>query len=234
MLVWNDALRIKGGGNGDWLALLGSQDAWNDSPIPGPVSRLFPEETACSRDQARLLVRLARVLRDTRKLDDDVPGLLAHIYDSIHDQQGGLRALLPLCSRRSHEHQRRMLVRLLRIRYMIGSMPEEDVDLASLSERANYSSWHLARVFQNVFGETPADYAARTRLERALELVRHSSLPIFEIAEATGFASQSAFARAFKRSHGVTPTEARRIFHAGRAGSTARADDLRRARIHAA
>lgn len=47
------------------------------------------------------------------------------------------------------------------------------------------------------------------RLQRALWLVEQTGLAFCDIAEYTGFDSQSSFSRAFKGRHGVTPTQAR-------------------------
>jgi transcriptional regulator GlxA family with amidase domain len=48
------------------------------------------------------------------------------------------------------------------------------------------------------------------RLARARQLLRETSLSMLEIALATGFASASQFARAFRREFGHPPREAAR------------------------
>ena len=88
-----------------------------------------------------------------------------------------------------------------------------------LAPSASYSPSHLIRLYRDVFDETPSEYAARLRFERAWRMVRDTTMPVCEITEALGFESQSAFCRAFKQSFGVTATELRR--HA--ADDTARA-----------
>jgi transcriptional regulator GlxA family with amidase domain len=48
------------------------------------------------------------------------------------------------------------------------------------------------------------------RLSRAHELLRETSLPITDVAVATGFASGSQFARAYRRRFGHTASADRR------------------------
>lgn len=52
--------------------------------------------------------------------------------------------------------------------------------------------------------------AQRLHFERALELMPEPALSLGEIAYASGFESPSVFASAFRRRHGVTPSEYRR------------------------
>ncbi|GEL23870.1 hypothetical protein PSU4_28240 [Pseudonocardia sulfidoxydans NBRC 16205] len=59
-------------------------------------------------------------------------------------------------------------------------------------------------------GETPAGYLRRRRLERARDLMRTRPSPaVHEVGERCGFASPSAFSRAFRARFGETPREAR-------------------------
>jgi transcriptional regulator GlxA family with amidase domain len=64
-------------------------------------------------------------------------------------------------------------------------------------------------MYRDVFDETPSEYAARLRLERAWSMVRDTRLPICEITEALGFESQSSFCRAFKNAYGATTGDVR-------------------------
>ncbi len=56
-------------------------------------------------------------------------------------------------------------------------------------------------------GETLGDYTRRRRLEVAAQrLAAQPRLPVLEVALSVGFASNEAFARAFKVRFGATPT----------------------------
>jgi LacI family transcriptional regulator len=64
--------------------------------------------------------------------------------------------------------------------------------------------------FRAVLGTSVYAEAQRLHFERALELMPEPDLSLGEIAYASGFESPSVFAAAFRRRHGVTPTEYRR------------------------
>ena len=57
---------------------------------------------------------------------------------------------------------------------------------------------------------TPGRYYMGLRLERARALLTNSALPVGQIAAMVGFPDPSAFARAFRRHHGLPPSKARR------------------------
>ncbi len=56
---------------------------------------------------------------------------------------------------------------------------------------------------------TVTDYINRIRVNRASALLRHSSLPIQQVAEQCGFPDGNYFTRIFKKLQGVTPNEYR-------------------------
>lgn len=52
-------------------------------------------------------------------------------------------------------------------------------------------------------------YLRRTRLRHALELLAATDISIGEVAVRVGYREASQFTKAFKRTYGVTPSEAR-------------------------
>lgn len=208
MLVWDGALQLRGGNGSGWISLCGSPLAWRRAGAEW-VDELFPDEGPCAGSVLRLLVRLVRVVRKGPQQEEGIQDLLADLCAALHEQQSRLRELLPRCSGRTRQNRRRTLLRLLRVQHTIRTRPEQNLDMASLSRQVNYSTWHLGRIYREVFGETPSEYALRLRLERALHLVLRTSLPFCEITEASGFESQSSFCRAFRRQYRTTPTKAR-------------------------
>ncbi len=81
------------------------------------------------------------------------------------------------------------------------------LDLAVLAEVAHYSPFHFHRLFAAWLGESAAAYVTRRRLEvGALSLASYPALNVTEVAQQVGFGSPEAFARAFKRHFGLTPS----------------------------
>lgn len=65
------------------------------------------------------------------------------------------------------------------------------------------------RIFQNVYGMSPAAYLGELRLNRACLLMTNPQLPLGEIWEQCGFTDNAFFYRCFKKRYGVTPRQYR-------------------------
>ena len=52
-------------------------------------------------------------------------------------------------------------------------------------------------------------YLTALRMQRARELLRNTRLPVYEIASRTGYESDLAFTRTFKKHAGLTPKQFR-------------------------
>lgn len=79
-------------------------------------------------------------------------------------------------------------------------------DLARMSSMSAYQFEHrMKRIFQMTAGQ----FITKTRIEAACELLRSTGLPIARVAMDCGFHDQSAFARQFKATTGLTPSEYR-------------------------
>lgn len=86
-----------------------------------------------------------------------------------------------------------------------------DLSLDTLSNVANFSSYHFHRIFSAIIGEPLSKYIKRIRLEKAaLILVSNSKYPIGEIASMCGFDNQSSFSRAFQLHFGFSASELRK------------------------
>jgi AraC-like DNA-binding protein len=70
----------------------------------------------------------------------------------------------------------------------------------------------LSEKFKHVTGINFVDYVARTRFDKARELLADGDLRVSEIAFEVGFQSLSQFNRVFKKLSGKSPTEFRARF----------------------
>lgn len=73
---------------------------------------------------------------------------------------------------------------------------------------------HLTRQFHSQKGITPMKYLTQLRLEQAISFLLNTTLTIEEIAKECGFANGNYFAKVFRKSMGVSPSEYR-ISHLG-------------------
>jgi AraC family transcriptional regulator len=92
----------------------------------------------------------------------------------------------------------------------LGSESDTDVSLATLASDAGLSRFHFCRAFKESTGLSPHTWLRQHRLEQAKALLRDPSVPIVVIATELGYGSQTAFAAAFRRLTGETPTDWRR------------------------
>lgn len=79
-----------------------------------------------------------------------------------------------------------------------------------LAGRLGVGARHLRRTMQDELGVGPIELALSRRIALARELLRGTSLPITEIAFASGFASVRRFNDAYRASQGMTPSDVRR------------------------
>lgn len=86
---------------------------------------------------------------------------------------------------------------------------QEKITLDEASQAVNASTRHFCKVFKQATGMTFTDYLARTRVEKAKQLLQNPHLRVSEIAFETGFESISQFNRSFKRITGKSPTQYR-------------------------
>lgn len=87
------------------------------------------------------------------------------------------------------------------------------VGISDLAGVAALSPAHFARLFKRVVGEAPWAYVHRRRCERAREMCLGGTVPLAQVAHASGFSSQAHMTTALKARFGATPgvmrTEAR-------------------------
>jgi len=74
--------------------------------------------------------------------------------------------------------------------------------IAEIARRCGTSPRTLEAQFRARLGTTPQAHSLHLRLSEALRLVGDTDMPLMDVALATGFGSQSSFARAFRAAHG--------------------------------
>jgi len=154
---------------------------------------------------SRLLLSAADALEGSEALDTlfrhqliDVLAtrLLATHTGSPMTIQPTLGGLAPTTLRRAIERLR--------------SDSDADVSLAALASDAGLSRFHFCRAFKESTGLSPHAWLRQHRLEQAMNMLRDTDAPIAVIAAELGYASQTAFAAAFRRLSGEAPSDWRR------------------------
>ncbi len=81
--------------------------------------------------------------------------------------------------------------------------------LADLAAEASLSEYHFARMFRQSMKMAPHQYVMQRRMVQAQQMVRHTTLPLTEIALACGFSSASHFSNRFRQVTGQSPSQLR-------------------------
>jgi AraC-like DNA-binding protein len=83
--------------------------------------------------------------------------------------------------------------------------PEKDWSVTTLAARVAMSRSAFAGRFTQLAGETPMSYLTRVRMRAAREQLARPGTTIADVALRSGYRSEAAFSRAFKRVLGVAP-----------------------------
>lgn len=124
--------------------------------------------------------------------------LHTHIREGMGPQRMDLRLRLGVADEK--------LLRVLRRMEESIEAPQARSELAGL---AGVSVRQLERLFRRHLGHGIHKQYSSMRLERARQLLRETTLPVLDVAIATGFTSSSQFARAYRRSFGEPPSRTR-------------------------
>ena len=154
---------------------------------------------------SRLLMSAADVLEGNAALDtlfrQQMTDLLATRVLAAH--AGAPAVFQPTLGGLSPAVLRRAIERLR-------SDSDADVSLAALAADAGLSRFHFCRAFKESTGLSPHAWLRQHRLEQALNMLRDTDESIVSIAAALGYSSQTAFAAAFRKLTGQTPSNWRR------------------------
>jgi AraC-like DNA-binding protein len=93
---------------------------------------------------------------------------------------------------------------------LLHGAPAKPWTVDELANKVALSRSALAERFTSLLGEPPMQYLTRWRLALAARMLREGREPIIRIAEESGYESEGAFSRAFKREFGVPPASWRR------------------------
>lgn len=85
----------------------------------------------------------------------------------------------------------------------------EDIDLNTLAEIAGFSPYHFHRIVKAFLGESIGAFILRKRVETAAHLLRHSDMPVQDIAWHVGYEMPSSLSKAFKQFYNISPNEYR-------------------------
>lgn len=106
---------------------------------------------------------------------------------------------------------------LLALDYIEKNYGKAELNLQMVCDYLAISPSYFSTIFKNYTGETFVESLTRKRMEKAMELLAHTNMKNYEIAERVGFADPHYFSIAFKKATGKTPksTQGRRDVYEG-------------------
>jgi AraC family transcriptional regulator of adaptative response / methylphosphotriester-DNA alkyltransferase methyltransferase len=93
-----------------------------------------------------------------------------------------------------------------------------EVALDEIARRVASSRRQLQRAYAEIGGTTFREHLTAVRMERAAELLARGGVTVRDVAHRVGYRQPAQFAKAFRRHHGVVPSD----FRAARAPGHAR------------
>lgn len=84
---------------------------------------------------------------------------------------------------------------------------QEHITLRILADQFHSSPYHLQRVYKAAKGYTPTEYLQKVRIQRAIELLKHTYLSVEEVGHQVGLHNTSYFITLFKNLVGTTPKQ---------------------------
>ncbi|KAA0561543.1 AraC family transcriptional regulator [Bacillus sp. CH30_1T] len=83
------------------------------------------------------------------------------------------------------------------------------VEMEELSRLSLSSKFHFQRLFSLVTGYTVADYVRKRRLTLAAQELINQNAKVIDVAFKYGYETPESFSKAFRKAHGVSPSQVR-------------------------
>jgi transcriptional regulator GlxA family with amidase domain len=185
-----------------WEHLPALEEAFPDIELTRSLFEIDRDRITCSGGVAGLDMMLALITRDHGYALSAAVGdwfLHTHVREGARPQRMDLHFRLGIGDER-----------LLKALKAMEAQLEKPLPRERLARIAGLSLRQLERSFRSQLGHGVHEHYLGLRLARARQLLRETTLPVLEVALATGFSSASQFSRAFRRQLGMVPREARR------------------------
>jgi len=143
----------------------------------------------------------------------DITSLIS--YDTVDDFFSGLQELIqakfqpaPVVPVLSHSHIGPQL-----LEYTDSHCLSHDFQIKTMAEHFDITPQYMRKLFKSHAGLNISDYVSNKRLERAMELLISTDMPLQDIVVEIGNSDISGFVRFFKQKTGLTPGQYRKANH---------------------
>lgn len=95
--------------------------------------------------------------------------------------------------------------------YVVDNIENMSFGIGKIVEKYHFSYHYTCRIFKKKTGTSLGDYILEVRMERAKQLIQEQDLRTVDLAPRCGYADPGYFSKVFKKYHGMTPKEMRKI-----------------------
>jgi len=207
-LPWSDLPLLRHGGGGERVELVCGY-LYSEDPLFDPAMRALPpafvvrlpDDAGAGWVRASITYALEHAVPSnatTNPITTRLPELVlievlrAHLASAPAADRGWLAAL-----------RDPVLAPALSL---LHTSPEHKWTVAELASGAAVSRSILDERFRQLLGRSPIRYLTEWRMHLAEELLTTTELSVVMVARRVGYDSEEAFSRAFKRSHGLSPS----------------------------
>jgi AraC family transcriptional regulator len=197
-----------------YAGLVLSAEKLTDLPIAdhhSPVefyNRLYPKEESFQRLTKALYSHSKQGWQDALLLEEQLTEVMVYLLGMHKHIAKEVNRLAAVKKSTQTEVYRRLCLSL----NYLHSYYAQEISLDELAAIACLSKFHYLRVFKSVFQLSPYQYLLKLRLEKAGELLKHTSIPVSIISIESGFQNITSFSRFFHQRYGYSPTEYRKTF----------------------
>ncbi|WP_284645148.1 helix-turn-helix domain-containing protein [Paenibacillus silviterrae] len=181
-----------------WVAFAGAQ-----APVLlellGITENLPFARGALSSSTEMILQQLWRAAAQDKTTQLSVLSLIYQLFDQLH---GNLLAATSIHSRQKHWVQRS-------IEYMDAHY-SEPISVSHVASQVGIHRTYFTKVFTEQVGLSPVQYLIKLKMEKAMRLLKETTLTVTEIAFSLSYSDSASFSRSFAAYFGRPPTYFRR------------------------
>lgn len=185
-----------------WANLDSFVEEFPDIDVRAELYEVDRDRFTCAGGIAALDMILNEI---TRKHGPDLAAAVSEQFMHERIREGHDDQRLPLQARLRVSHPK-----LIKAIAEMERNTEEALSRDEIARRVGLSRRQLERLFRRYLSTSPARYYLKLRLNRARTLLTQTTMPVTEVAFASGFTSASHFSKCYRDMFGRTPRAERR------------------------
>lgn len=159
----------------------------------------------CGNEQQNLMFYMTTMLRELEEKDKDYGSVCQNLLDVL---------IIKLMRQTNFSFNTASPAELsgecLKLKRYIESSYMHDLTLDVLADYSHLNKYYMVHIFTKHCGCSPIQYLCQIRIQASKELLVNTNYSIAEVAQSSGFSSQSYFAQCFQKNCGMTASAYRK------------------------